>query len=61
MEAGLSQLMQQLRHNAMSIQQTLVDEKKSGVSIQTNYNLSCCYCNKGIDRNVGKAGPVKDD
>jgi hypothetical protein len=32
MEAGLSALMQQLRHNALAIQQTLVDEQKSGVS-----------------------------
>lgn len=31
METGLSMLMQQLRHNAMAIHQTLADEQKSGV------------------------------
>ncbi|KAF9183215.1 hypothetical protein BGZ51_004176 [Haplosporangium sp. Z 767] len=31
MEAGLSMLMQQLRHNAMAIQQTLTDEQNSGL------------------------------
>ncbi|OAQ31261.1 hypothetical protein K457DRAFT_124271 [Linnemannia elongata AG-77] len=35
MEAGLSALMQQLRHNALAIQQTLVDEQKSG-ALDTN-------------------------
>lgn len=29
----MSALMQQLRHNALAIQQTLVDEQKSGVNL----------------------------
>jgi len=32
MEQGISRLVKQLRHNALTIQQTLVDEQKSGVS-----------------------------
>lgn len=35
MEAGLSRLVQQLRHNAQTIQQTLMDERDSGVKIST--------------------------
>jgi hypothetical protein len=40
MEAGLSALMQQLRHNALAIHQTLVDEQKSGVSLLSSLLLS---------------------
>lgn len=33
MEAGLSRLVQQLKHNAQAIQQTLMDERDSGVNM----------------------------
>jgi multidrug efflux pump subunit AcrA (membrane-fusion protein) len=35
MEQGISRLVQQLRHNALAIQQTLVDEQNSGVGDNT--------------------------
>ncbi|KAI8600290.1 vesicle transport protein [Dissophora ornata] len=47
MEAGLSLLMQQLRHNAMSIQQTLVDEQKSGLLDDAD---------QALDNNISRLG-----
>ncbi|KAH7034178.1 vesicle transport protein [Linnemannia elongata] len=47
MEAGLSALMQQLRHNALAIQQTLVDEQKSGLFDDAN---------QALDTNISRLG-----
>ncbi|KAG0305479.1 hypothetical protein BGZ98_004067 [Dissophora globulifera] len=47
MEAGLSMLMQQLRHNAMAIQQTLVDEKASGLLDDAD---------QALDKNISRLG-----
>ncbi|KAF9924782.1 hypothetical protein FBU30_005301 [Linnemannia zychae] len=47
MEAGLSALMQQLRHNALAIQQTLVDEQKSGLFDEAD---------QALDTNISRLG-----
>ncbi|KAG9067680.1 hypothetical protein KI688_011267 [Linnemannia hyalina] len=47
MEAGISALMQQLRHNALAIQQTLVDEQKSGVFDDAD---------QALDTNISRLG-----
>ncbi|KAG0380802.1 hypothetical protein BGX24_004927 [Mortierella sp. AD032] len=47
MEAGLSALVQQLRHNALSIQQTLVDEQKSGLFDDAD---------QALDTNISRLG-----
>ncbi|KAF9171343.1 hypothetical protein BGX21_007758 [Mortierella sp. AD011] len=47
MEAGLSILMQQLRHNAMAIQQTLADEQKSGLLDDAD---------QALDNNISRLG-----
>ncbi|KAF9904884.1 hypothetical protein EC991_002247 [Linnemannia zychae] len=47
MEAGLSALMQQLRHNALAIQQTLVDEQKSGLFDDAD---------QALDTNISRLG-----
>ncbi|KAG0212274.1 hypothetical protein BGX28_006627 [Mortierella sp. GBA30] len=47
MEAGLSILMQQLRHNALAIHQTLVDEQTSGLLDEADQSL---------DNNISRLG-----
>ncbi|KAF9113703.1 hypothetical protein BGX27_000974 [Mortierella sp. AM989] len=47
MEAGLSMLMQQLRHNAMAIHQTLTDEQKSGLLDDAD---------QALDNNISRLG-----
>ncbi|KAG0288922.1 hypothetical protein BGZ96_007381 [Linnemannia gamsii] len=47
MEAGMSALMQQLRHNALAIQQTLVDEQKSGLFDDAD---------QALDTNISRLG-----
>ncbi|KAF9975637.1 SNAP receptor use1 [Actinomortierella ambigua] len=47
MEAGLSILMQQLRHNALAINQTLMDERNSGLLDEADMSL---------DRNISRLG-----
>ncbi|KAG0310623.1 hypothetical protein BGZ97_012439 [Linnemannia gamsii] len=47
MEAGLSALMQQLRHNALAIHQTLVDEQKSGLFDDAD---------QALDTNISRLG-----
>ncbi|KAF9981572.1 SNAP receptor use1 [Mortierella antarctica] len=50
MEAGLSILMQQLRHNAMAIHQTLVDEKSSGLLDDADQALDSNITRLGKER-----------
>ncbi|KAF9162514.1 SNAP receptor use1 [Actinomortierella ambigua] len=47
MENGLSILMQQLRHNALAINQTLMDERNSGLLDEADMSL---------DRNISRLG-----
>ncbi|KAI7824651.1 vesicle transport protein [Gamsiella multidivaricata] len=47
MEEGISRLMQQLRHNAMAIQQTLTDEQKSGILDDAD---------QALDNNISRLG-----
>ncbi|KAF8933254.1 hypothetical protein BGZ47_010956 [Haplosporangium gracile] len=47
MEAGLSALMQQIRHNALAIQQTLVDEQQSGLFDDAD---------QALDTNISRLG-----
>ncbi|KAF9570211.1 hypothetical protein EC968_002090 [Mortierella alpina] len=50
MEAGLSMLMQQLRHNAMAIHQTLADEKSSGLLDDADQALDSNITRLGKER-----------
>ncbi|KAF9385915.1 hypothetical protein CPB97_004316 [Podila verticillata] len=50
MEAGLSRLVQQLRHNAQTIQQTLMDERDSGLLDNADQFL---------DRNLSRLGQTR--
>ncbi|KAG0334976.1 hypothetical protein BG004_000192 [Podila humilis] len=50
MEAGLSRLVQQLKHNAQSIQQTLLDERESGLLDDADQFL---------DRNLSRLGVAR--
>ncbi|KAG9321617.1 hypothetical protein KVV02_006721 [Mortierella alpina] len=50
MEAGLSILMQQLRHNAMAIHQTLADEKSSGLLDDADQALDSNITRLGKER-----------
>ncbi|GJJ79205.1 unconventional SNARE in the endoplasmic reticulum protein 1 [Entomortierella parvispora] len=47
MEQGISRLVKQLRHNALTIQQTLVDEKKSGLFEDAD---------QALDNNISRLG-----
>ncbi|KAF9407321.1 hypothetical protein BGZ94_002751 [Podila epigama] len=50
MEEGLSRLVQQLKHNAQAIQQTLLDERESGLLDDADQSL---------DRNLSRLGKAR--
>ncbi|ORZ26456.1 hypothetical protein BCR41DRAFT_348349 [Lobosporangium transversale] len=50
MEAGISRLMQQLRHNALAIHQTLADEQKSGLLDDADHALDTNISRLGKER-----------
>ncbi|KAG0042244.1 hypothetical protein BGZ83_000736 [Gryganskiella cystojenkinii] len=47
MEQGISRLVQQLRHNALAMQQTLVDEQNSGLLDDAD---------QALDSNISRLG-----